>query len=486
LPSFILQQKKFIFNLGILIFLNLLIKPFWILGVEPSFQYSVGDVSYGMYSAVFSFSLLLSIFADIGLTNFNNKNITENNHLLTKHFSSMMSLKLFLGVVYMIITIGLGFVVYNANMLYIKLLVILSFNCFLLSFILYLRSNLLALHLFKTDSIISVLDRILMISIFFVLYFKWMGLEVNVMNYVYAQTLGYFITAAIAFTAVWHKTHGFKFTWNKAFNFLILKRSLPFAILILLMMCYNRIDQVMLERLLPSPDGTIQTSLYNKSFRLLEAANMIAYLFSVQLLPIFSRMLKFKENIENMVKLAFTLLITPALIVSVACIFYDQHIFKFIYRTEMHGVELFGFLMSCFVAISTTYIFGTLLTANGSLKHLNKMALGGIIVNVILNLILIPKFHAMGSVIASIITQFGTAIAQVFIAYRLFKFKVNKRLLIALFSFIIGLVLVNYLTVNITQNWMFNFAIMLILSGLLAFVTGMINIKSVLRFLKYK
>ncbi len=486
MPSFILQQKKFIFNLGILIFLNLLIKPFWILGVEPSFQYTVGNISYGMYSAVFSFSLMLSIFADIGLTNFNNKNITENNHLLTKHFSSMMSLKLFLGVVYMIISIGLGFLVFNADMRYMKLLVILSFNSFLLSFILYLRSNLLALHLFKTDSVISVLDRILMIGLFFVLYFKWMGFEVNVMNYVYAQTIGYFITTAIAFTAVWHKTHGFKFTWNKAFNYLILKKSLPFAILILLMACYNRIDQVMLERLLPNPIGTIQTSLYNKSFRLLEAANMIAYLFSVQLLPIFSRMIKYKENIENMVKLAFTLLITPALIVSMACIFYDQHIFKIIYRTEMQGVELFGFLMSCFIAISTTYIFGTLLTANGSLKHLNKMALGGIIVNVILNLILIPKFHAMGSAIASIITQFGTAIAQVFIAYRLFKFKVNKRILIALFSFIIGLVLVNYLTVNITQNWMFNFAIMLILSGLLAFVTGMINIKSVLRFLKYK
>ncbi len=369
MPSFILQQKKFIFNLGILIFLNLLIKPFWILGVEPSFQYTVGNISYGMYSAVFSFSLMLSIFADIGLTNFNNKNITENNHLLTKHFSSMMSLKLFLGVVYMIISIGLGFLVFNADMRYMKLLVILSFNSFLLSFILYLRSNLLALHLFKTDSVISVLDRILMIGLFFVLYFKWMGFEVNVMNYVYAQTIGYFITTAIAFTAVWHKTHGFKFTWNKAFNYLILKKSLPFAILILLMACYNRIDQVMLERLLPNPIGTIQTSLYNKSFRLLEAANMIAYLFSVQLLPIFSRMIKYKENIENMVKLAFTLLITPALIVSMACIFYDQHIFKIIYRTEMQGVELFGFLMSCFIAISTTYIFGTLLTANGSLKH---------------------------------------------------------------------------------------------------------------------
>lgn len=430
---------------------------------------------------------MLTIFADIGLTNFNNKNITENTHLLSKHFSSMMSLKLALGVFYMFITIALGVFIFEGNWRYIKLLTILSLNSFLLSFILYLRSNLLALHLFKTDSIISVLDRILMIGIFVVLYFKWMGFEVNVMNYVYTQTIGYFITTLIAFAAVWRKTHGFKFKWNWRFNLLILKKSLPFAVLILLMACYNRIDQVMLERLLPSPEGSIQTSLYNKSFRLLEAANMIAYLFSVQLLPMFSRMLKHKENIENLVKLAFTLLITPALIIAISCIFYNEYIFKLIYRSTAHeGVELFGYLMSCFVAISTTYIFGTLLTANGSLKHLNKMAVGGILVNFSLNLILIPTFKAQGSAIASIITQFGTALAQVFIAYRLFQFKINKRLLLALAMFIVGLVVVNYFTLHLTKNWILNFVIMLILSGLLAFVTKVINIKSVLRFIKYK
>jgi hypothetical protein len=36
--------------------------------------------------------------------------------------------------------------------------------------------------------------------------------------------------------------------------------------------------------------------------------------------------------------------------------------------------------MTGFVGISTTYIFGTLLTANGSLKQLNIMALAGMII----------------------------------------------------------------------------------------------------------
>ncbi len=92
----------------------------------------------------------------------------------------------------------------------------------------------------------------------------------------------------------------------------------------------------------------------------------------------------------------------------------------------------------------------------------------------------------MGSAIASLITQFLTGFYQVYMSYKIFKFKVNKRLLVALALFIIGLFFANYFTLNLTKQWMVNFAIMLIFSGLLAFVTGVINPKSVLRFIKYK
>ena len=78
----------------------------------------------------------------------------------------------------------------------------------------------------------------------------------------------------------------------------------------------------MLERLLP--DGAFQSGVYAQAFRLLDASNMIAYLFSIQLLPVFSKMIKHKENVEQLVKLSFILLVTPALIVSVGCFSYAK------------------------------------------------------------------------------------------------------------------------------------------------------------------
>ena len=481
-----MQKKKFIFDLAILLILNLLIKPFWILGIEPNVQIKVGDISYGEFAALFNFSLLMNILLDFGLTNFNNKNISQNTHLLSKHFSKMLSVKFALALVYISITLLVGFFILNYEFRYMKLLIILCINNFFLSFILFLRSNLLALHLFRIDSVLSVLDRVIMIIIVLALLFNVFGVNVNIMNFVYAQTAGYALTALIGFLIVLNKTHTFKLNWDWAFNRMILKKSFPFAILVLLMTFYNRLDSVMIERILPGDLGKKETGIYAKAFRLLDAANMIAYLFSIKLLPLFSRMLKNKENIEKIVKLSFTILITPALIISISSIFYSAHFYEYIYKGETEGHEILSLLMCCFTAISTTYIFGTLLTANGNLKYLNLMALSGIFINLILNFILIPIYHAKGSAISSIITQFITCLIQVFISYKIFKFHYNKQLLISLTLFIAGLFIINFITIDFTTQWTVNFLIMLVLSSLLAFLTGLINPKSVFRFIKIK
>lgn len=465
--------------------LNLLIKPFWTLKIEPSVQMEVGNISYGEYFVLFNFSFLLNILLDFGLTNFNNKNIAQNSQLLSKHFSKMLALKFALGLFYVIVTLTVGMLI-GYDFRYMKLLLVLCINNFFLGFILFLRSNLLALHLFRVDSIVSVLDRVIMISVVFAMLFNVFGLHVDIMNFVYAQTAGYVLTALIAFVIVLNKTHTFKINWHWAFNWMILKKSFPFAILVLLMTFYNRLDSVMIEKLLPGDFGKEQSGIYAKSFRLLDAANMIAYLFSVQLLPVFSRMIKQKENIENLVKLSFTLLLTPAIIVSISCVFYSDEFCKLLYKGNTEGSDILGLLMCCFSAISITYIFGTLLTANGNLRQLNLMAISGIAINLVLNFILIPRFFAIGSAYSSVITQFFTALVQIYLSYKIFKFKVNKRLILSLFFFIIGVVLINYFTVNLTKQWLVNFSIMLGASGLFAFVTGLLNPKSIIRFIKYK
>ena len=205
------MQKKFLANLALILFLNLLIKPIYILGIEREVQHQVQAAQYGIYFAVFNFSFLLTIILDFGITNFNNKNIAQNNHLLTKHFSSLFSLKLLLAVVYIVVTLAIGFVIGYDNRI-MKLVLIQGFNMFLLFFINYMRSNLAGLHLFKTDSFVSVMDRVILIIIcLFMFKMNIFRGENGIMYFVYAQTCSYSISAITVFFIVLRKTHSFKF-----------------------------------------------------------------------------------------------------------------------------------------------------------------------------------------------------------------------------------------------------------------------------------
>ncbi len=481
------MQKKFLTNLALILFLNLLIKPIYILGIDRAVQVEVGAANYGIYFAIYNFCFILTIILDFGITNFNNKNIAQNNHLLTKHFSGLFTLKVALAIAYIIIVVILGLTVgYDTRLM--KLLLIVGFNMFLLFFINYMRSNLAGLHLFKTDSVVSVLDRIILIILCIVML--KMGVfrgPSGIMYFVYAQTIAYLTSAITVFIIVLRKTETFKISWNWPFSLMILKKSLPFAILTLQMSFYNRIDTVMIERMLKPGVGDVQSGIYAQAFRLLDATNMIAFLTAGMLLPIFSRMLKYKESVESLVKLISTLLLAPAIVIGVGCLFYSTELMQMLYPEHIEeSASIFGLLMLTFVAVSTSYIFGTLLTANGNMKQMNIMAAFGMVVNVSLNLILILRYKAYGSAISSLITQFLTAAIQVIIVQRIFKFKMNYRLINTFIMFSIGVISINYGSVKILPfHWMINFSLMVITCTGWAFVSGMISPKAIFRLLKY-
>ena len=490
------MQKKFLTNLALLLFLNLLVKPFWVLGIDRSVQNAVGSEEFGYYFSILNFSFLFNIFLDLGITNFNNRNIAQNTQLLNKHFSGILILKALLGIVYICITFLVGWIIgYDSNQFI--MLSWVAFNQFLLSFVLYLRSNISGLLLFKTDSLLSVLDRLLMILFCSILL--WGNVTDGVFKiewFVYAQTAAYGATFLTALLVVIKKSAFRKLNWNWPFALMILKKSAPFALLILLMAQYNRIDTVLIERLLPGSLGDQQAGIYAQAYRLLDAANMIAFLFAVLLLPIFSRMIKLKQSVEDLVKLSFSILFTTSVVVAVGSSFYSHEIMEWLYpqhssetasfyllRLQQSSV-IFSLLMFGFVAMSIVYVFSTLLTANGSLKQLNIIAGTGVLISIGINFILIPKMQATGSAYASLSAQFITSLAQLIVVVYLFKFRINYKYLIVLVSYVGGVVAAAYFSRNLVYDWKINILLMFTFSLLLAMALRLINIRSFIQIIK--
>jgi len=415
--------------------------------------------------------------------------------LLNKHFSAIVVMKLILAVFYVVIAFSVA-LIWKYSAAQLKLLAWLCLNQVLISFVLYFRSNISGLLMFKTDSFLSVLDRILMITFCSVLMWGHItSTKFRIEWFVYAQTAAYVTTGIVSALIVIKKARFRKLNFHWPFFLAIMKQSMPFALMVLLMTFYNRLDPVMLGKLLPGNLGDKQIGIYASGFRLLDAANMIAYLFGVLLIPVFSRMIKHKQSVEKMVKLSFTLLITVAIIVAIGSVFYSYELMDLLYNEHiLESARVYRLLMGGFVAVSTTYIFGTLLTANGNLKELTIISGCGLLINFLINLFLIPKLEAVGSAYASLITQFFIAIAQVIIVQKVFKFKVNYRYLLTLVLFILGVVIFNIISRQLfslwhgvipqAKIWFPNFILMILFSFGLAGVLKLLNIRSLAGILR--
>jgi O-antigen/teichoic acid export membrane protein len=141
--------------------------------------------------------------------------------------------------------------------------------------------------------------------------------------------------------------------------------------------------------------------------------------------------------------------------------------------------NVFPLLMGSFFCLSTTYVFGTLLTANGSLKQLNLVAAAGVVINILLNLIVIPRFKAVGAASTSLCVQTVTAFLQYLLAKRILKFEMGGRYWLHIFLFMASVVAVTFLVKQLNVNWMIGFAIAFAVNCGAIFFTRLLRLKEI-------
>jgi len=477
-------KRTFITNLAFLLFLNLLIKPFWMFGIDRSVQNAVGAADYGLYFALFNLSLIFNILLDIGITTFNNREIAQYHHLVKKYVSRILGLKFLLAVVYALVCIIAGLLIGYTGKEF-RLLYVLIFNQFLASMLLYLRSNISGLQYFKTDSALSVLDRLLMIII--CSFLLWGHVTANPFRiewFIYAQTVSYSIAALTALLIVMLKAGRIRFRFSRVFSLMILKKSYPYAVLILLMGLYNRVGPVILERMLGS-EGDVEAGIYAQAFRLLDAFSMYGFLISGLLLPMFARMLKLGQYIESFLRFAFLVVFIPSLLLTVGCVAYRSELMTLLYYSHIEvSARVFTYLMIGFLGISSSYVFGTLLTANGSLKELNIMALITVVLTLVLNVALIPLFRSEGAAAASMISQLFAALVQAILVFRIFHLQINYRLFGSLLVYTIILVLLAGFSLSFHVTWYVRLLLFLSAGFLVSFPLGLFSVKDMVKTLR--
>lgn len=425
------MRRKFLINIVFLLTVSLIIKAFWVLGIDRTVQNIAGEEAYGFYFSLFSFSVIFTLVLDMGLSGFNNRAVSADPSRVKLYFGNVLLLRLALTMVYFAVTLTAAWLMgYSGSQ--ISLLLILMANQFMASLTLWLRSNISGMQYLILDSLLSVADRLMMIVICSLLL--WGGLTDSPFKiewFVWSQTVAYFTVMVISFVTVIRRGGVSAIRPDMAVLKGIIVSGLPYAVVVFTMTIYWRADSVLIERLMP--DGAIQAGYYAQAFRLFDAFSMIPVMFGGLLLPIFTKEHAAGNDITPLASMASGMLLAPVGIIAVTAATFPEEILDFLYTSSVESaVQPFRLLMITLIPVGLTYIYSTMLTAAGYIRKLGMITSAALAVNLSLNLLLIPSLAGTGAAAASLAAQLIVASLCIITVYRSMT-KVSEPRRVALF-----------------------------------------------------
>lgn len=478
------MKKIFVQGVILLVSLNLIVKGVWIFGFDRYVQNTVGAEQYGLYFAIFNFALIFSFILDPGIHNHNSRYLAQNPNEIKEYISNVLSLKLFLGLFFIVVVLLFGLLI-GYDETYFKLLLPIVFLHFFISLTTYLRTHISALLLFSTDSVLSILDRVFSIIICAVVLWSGFFGKFEILWFVYIQITAYVLSAAMAYLLVRKYIGKIKLQWSKVFIKERIREYAPYGLFICLMLIYTRSDSVLLERLLPMDRGALEAGIYASAYRLIDAVNMIPAMFAVLLLPLFSNLLKRNESIREILKLSVSILSILMIVFAINSYFASFSIMNLLYDSYAFSASrVFKFLVLGSLATAISLIFTTLLTAGGYIKRLNWIAGIAIAINLILNFILIPKYQSIGAAISNFCTQFSFLLMSAYLVYKEFKLSISISFMGRLFSFLVGMIIVNMICNYFVSNHLVVFSLAAVFSVFLFLTLGLLSYKEIFAFIK--
>ncbi|MFT4565217.1 MAG: O-antigen/teichoic acid export membrane protein [Saprospiraceae bacterium] len=480
------MRREFILNILFLVMINLIIKPFYTFFIETDVQNLLGPASYGVYFSLFNLSYILQIVLDMGIHNYGSqylaKGETDSNRFLSLALTTKGILMLLFAFTIVFVSFALSYDPQLRNLLYF-----ISLNQVFISLIFFFRSSLAAIGYYRMNSIVSVLDKLLMIIGFiYVLHIssEWRA-NFDVMGFIGIRMMSYALTAIIAFLLIYivgkRKLHCY---FNKEEVWHLMRKSLPFAVIVIFMGLSNRTDAVMLERMLA--DNGLQSGIYAAAYRIFYSLNTIGFLFSMLLLPMFATLLiKDRRELHNLIDLSLKsiLLLSVGAVAIVYILRYP--IMDTLYKNDasLYGTDILMTLCFTFILSSIVYILGTLLTANAQLKYLNILFVLSTAVNIIINALLIPKYGAHGAAIATLTTHSVVVLGQIALCYWIVPLRMRWENIFCIIGFICSIGIITFYSDTLFQPILLRCFIVVLSILLLSIVLKMIDLKLVYRLL---
>ena len=419
----------------------------------------LGAAGFGILSFALAFAGIFGVFSDLGLQQLTIREVARDKSLASKYLGNIAVMKIIL------VAITFGLIALTINLLgypeqTIKVVYLVALSIIFGAFTSMFNSVFQAYEKMEYVSVGQILSSALMLS--GALFAISQGFSVvgfaSIYFLVSAVVLGYSFVVCIWKFALP------KLEIDRGFWKPTIGEALPFGLSGIFITIYYWIDSVMLSLM----QGDEVVGWYNAAYRLVMVLLFIPSILNIAIFPAMSQFyVTSKDSLRFAYEKYFKYMAVAGVPIGVGTTLLADRIILLIFGAEyVHSIIALQILVWSSVFIFLSGAFGRLFESLNMQIMVTKVTGTCAALNVILNLLLIPRYSYVGASIATVMTEFAALILVFIWSLRIGYAIPNKKLLdvskIAIASIIMGAFIIYFNNLNLL--------ILVLLSALLYFI----------------
>jgi len=401
---------------------------------------SLGPESLGKYYFAISFTTIFAIFIDLGLVNYLTRETAKTGERSPRLLSNILGLKVvtsFLSLLAVFIFINIS----GTHDVVTKQLVYISSICMILdSFTMTFFGSARGFHNLKFESISSVVFQFIVLSTGWTFLFLGFDIRIIMASLVLASLFNFFYSWFILKFKI-------KIPLKISFDFSYIKQvlllSLPFALYGIFQRLFTYLDSVLISYF----SGDYYVGIYQVAFKIIFALQFLPMAFIASLYPAMSYYwLNNKEQLAIAFRRSLDYLLLISVPISTAIFLLANEVILIFKDNYLEAVWPLRISILALIFVFINFPIGSLLNACDKQVRNTRNMLITLIFSVILNIILINKYQALGASIVVLVSNIlmfvlGIVECRKIIDYK-FRYNFVNFLRIALASALMGVFII--------------------------------------------
>ncbi len=370
----------------------------------------LGKDGFGDYATMLAFFSFFNAIGDLGLQSVTAREISREGAKESHIMSNVLTLRLLISLVILLLTpILVYFLPYSFDL---KFAIIIAAVAFIFSSVSMTLNGIFQKHL-AMDKVatIELLGKLVQLGIILLAVQQHLGFITIAL-----ALLGYMMFNAIVVFWISRRYFTFSFQYDRVYWKSFLVQALPLGIASVVTFAYFKADTILLSFLKTSAD----VGIYNVAYKVIENLIFFPAMVAGLVLPLLSRYVFTDRNmfdlIANKTFKVFLVLVVPLVI---GVFFLAPQIVSIIGGAGFpESATVLRILVFALAFIFFGQFFNTILVVSNLQGKLMKALIVVATINILINLILIPRYSYTGAAFTSVLTEMFVVLLSFTLVYK--------------------------------------------------------------------